>query len=162
MQNLSELVRRLIVSEVEFVLVGGFAAVAHGVTLVTRDVDICCRFTETNLMRIQKALSDLHPAHRPRTDLPVNLTPEQGTKLKNLYIKTDLGNVDCLSEILGLGDFDEVFRQAIKIELPAGMCHILDIDQMIRAKEAMNREHDRITVRHLKEIQKRKLKNRYP
>ncbi len=43
MQNLSELVRRLIVADVEFVLVGGFAAVAHGVTLVTRDVDICCR-----------------------------------------------------------------------------------------------------------------------
>jgi hypothetical protein len=54
MQNLSELVRRLIASDVEFVLVGGFAAVAHGVTLVTRDVDICCRFTEANLMRIQQ------------------------------------------------------------------------------------------------------------
>lgn len=43
MQNLGELVRRLILSDVEFVLVGGFAAVARGVMLVTRDVDICCR-----------------------------------------------------------------------------------------------------------------------
>jgi len=40
MQNLSELTRRLIEAQVEFVLVGGFAAVAHGATLVTRDVDI--------------------------------------------------------------------------------------------------------------------------
>lgn len=149
----------MIVSEVEFVIVGGFAAVAHGVTLVTRDLDICCRFTETNLMRIQKAFMDLHPVHRPRTDLPLNLTPEQCAGLKNLYIKTDLGNVDCLSEILGLGDFDEVFRKAVKVELPSGMCHILGIDQLIRAKEAMNREHDRITVRQLKEIQKRKLRD---
>jgi len=54
MQNLSELTRRLIAAQVEFVLVGGFAAVAHGVTLVTRDVDICCRFSEANLMRIQR------------------------------------------------------------------------------------------------------------
>jgi hypothetical protein len=159
MQNLSELVGRLIISDVEFVLVGGFAAVAHGVTLVTRDLDICCRFTEGNLMRIQKAFTDLHPFHRPRTDLPLNLSPEQCTGLKNLYLKTDLGNVDCLSEILGVGDFDEVFQQAIKVELPSGICHILDIDQLIRAKEAMNREHDRITVRHLKEIQKRKTKS---
>src|SRR4030042_928746 len=156
MQNLSELVRRLIVSDVEFVLVGGFAAVAHGVTLVTRDLDICCRFTETNLMRIQEAFTDLHPFHRPRTDLPLNLTPEQCAGLKNLYLSTDLGNVDCLSEILGLGDFDEVFRQAVKVELPSGMCHILDIDPLIRAKEAINREHDRITVRHLKETHKQK------
>jgi hypothetical protein len=32
MQNLSELMHRLISSQVEFVLVGGFAAAAHGVT----------------------------------------------------------------------------------------------------------------------------------
>ncbi len=159
MQNLSELIRRLIVSEVDFVLVGGFAAVAHGVTLVTRDLDICCRFSEINLMRIQKAFTGLHPVHRPRTDLPLNLTPEQCVVLKNLYVKTDLGNVDCLSEILGLGDFDEVFQQAVKIELPSGICHILGIEQLIRAKEAMNRDHDRMTVRQLKEIQKQKQRN---
>jgi hypothetical protein len=38
------------------------------------------------------------------------------------------------------------------------MCHILDIDPLIRAKEAMNREHDKITARHLKEIRKQKPK----
>lgn len=159
MQNLSGLVRRLIAAEVEFVLVGGFAAVAHGVTLVTRDVDICCRFTETNLMRIQKAFADLHPVHRPRTDLPLNLTPEQCARLKNLYLKTDLGFVDCLSEILGVGDFDEVFRQAIEVELPSGKCRVLDIAVLISAKEAMNRDHDKIAVKQLKEIKKRQSKN---
>ena len=56
MQNLSELTRRLIEGHVEFVLVGGFAAVAHGVTLVTRDVEICCRFTEAILMCTQLAM----------------------------------------------------------------------------------------------------------
>ena len=110
MQNLSELLRRLITAEVEFVLVGGFAALAHGVTLVTRDVDICCRFTETNLMRIQRAFADLHPVHRSRPDLPLDLTKEQCARLKNLYVKTDLGVVDCLGEILGVGDFDEVAK----------------------------------------------------
>ena len=77
MQSLSELTRRLIEGRVEFVLIGGFAAVASGVTLVTRDVDICCRFSEANLMRIQKAFADLHPTHRSRPDLPLALTPEQ-------------------------------------------------------------------------------------
>lgn len=159
MQNLSELVRRLIISDVEFVLVGGFAAVAYGATLVTRDVDICCRFTPTNLMRIQEAFADLHPVHRPRTDLPLRLTPEQSASLKNLYIKTDLGNMDCRSEILGVGGFDEVLRQAVEVELPFGKCRLLSLDQLIRAKEAMNRDHDRITVKQLKEIRKRKAKN---
>jgi hypothetical protein len=155
MQNLSELIRRLIEGRVEFVLVGGFAAVAHGATLVTRDVDICCRFTEANLMRIQKALADLHPVHRVRPDLPLDLTPEQCASLKNLYLKTDLGVVDCLGEVLGVGDFDTALEHSVEIELPAGKCRILDLGTLIVAKKAMDRDHDRITVRQLLEIQKR-------
>ena len=155
MQDLSELTRRLIEARVEFVLVGGFAAVAHGVTLVTRDVDVCCRFNEANLNRIEKALAGLHPAHRSRPDLPLALTPRQCATLKNLYLTTDLGIVDCLSEVLGVGDFDSVLAHSIELELPFGNCRILDLEALIRAKEAMNRDHDRITVRQLKEIQKR-------
>ncbi len=159
MQNLSELTRRLISSETEFVLVGGFAAVAHGVTLVTRDVDICCRFSEANLMRIQKAFVDLHPVHRSRPDLPLQLNSEQCAILKNLYLKTDLGIVDCLSEILGVGSFEEVLKHSVEVGLPYGKCRIIDIEALIRAKEAMNRDHDRITVKYLKEIQKQQNKN---
>ena len=155
MQNLSELTRRLVEAQVEFVLIGGFAAVAHGATLVTRDVDICCRFSEANLKRIQRALSPLHPVHRSRPDLPLDLTPEQCSSLKNLYLKTDLGVVDCLSEVRGIGDFDAVVKQSVEVELPFGHCRILDIDGLIRAKEAMNRDHDRITVRQLREIKMR-------
>ena len=67
--------------------------------------------------------------------------------------------MDCISEVLGVGDFDEVAKHSIEIQLPAGKCRVLDIDALIRAKEAMNRDHDRITVIHLKEIQKRLSKN---
>ena len=159
MQNLSELTRRLIALQVEFVLVGGFAAVAHGVTLVTRDVDICCRFSEANLMRIQRAFADLHPVHRSRPDMSLELTPEQCASLKNLYLKTDLGVVDCLAEVLGVGNFEEVLKHSVEVELPYGTCRIIDIETLIRAKEAMNRDHDRITVKHLKEILKEQSQN---
>lgn len=74
MKSLSELTRRLVEAQVEFVLIGGFAAVAHGATLVTRDVDICCRFTEENLKRIQSAVADLRPVHRFRPDIALALT----------------------------------------------------------------------------------------
>lgn len=155
MQNLSELTRRLVEAQVEFVLVGGFAAVAHGVTLVTRDVDICCRFSEANLLRLHNALADLHPAQRSRPDLPLMLTPELCARLRNLYLKTDLGMLDCLGEVMGVGDFDHVWHHSVEIELPFGRCRMLELDALIRAKEAMNRDHDRITVLQLKEIRKR-------
>jgi len=154
MQNLAELTRRLIAGNVEFVLVGGFAAIAHGVLRSTRDVDVCCRFSEANLMRIQSALADLHPVYRPRTDLPLELTPDLCASLKNLYLKTDLGILD-LGEVKGVGDFDEVARHSVELELPIGKCRVIDLDTLIVAKEAMDRDHDRITVKDLKEIRRR-------
>lgn len=155
MQNLSELMKRLIEEDVEFVLVGGFAAVAHGAALVTRDLDICCRFDNENLTRIQKAFGNLHPVHRMRPDLPLDLTEDQRVGLKNLYIQTDLGVVDCLGNVLGVGDYDEVRKHSVPISLPWGACRILDLDTLILAKQAMGRPHDQITVTHLTEIKKR-------
>jgi len=82
MQNLSELMRRLIRHESNSFWWADSPRWAHGATLVTRDVDICCRFSEANLMLIQKAFADLHPVHRTRSDLPLALTPEQCANLK--------------------------------------------------------------------------------
>jgi hypothetical protein len=158
MHNLSELLRRLIAGQVEFVLVGGFAAVAHGATMVTRDVDVCCRFSEANLMRIQNALADLHPVHHSRPDMPLELTPEQCASLKNLYLKTDLGVVDCWGELLGVGGFEQAAQHVVEVETPSGKCRILDLDTLIVAKEAVGRDHDLITVKHLKAIKQEQLK----
>jgi hypothetical protein len=156
MDNLNELLARLHASKVEFVVVGGFAAVMHGATLVTLDVDICCPFNEENLLRLQSALTALHPVHRSRPDLPLLLTPGQCGMLKNLYLKTDSGALDCLSEVLGIGGYDDVFRESIIAELPFGECRVLDLDPLIRAKEAMGRDHDRVTVRQLKAIKEKR------
>jgi hypothetical protein len=114
MKNPTELTRRLIDAHVDFVLVGGFAAAAHGVTLRTRDVDRCCRFDEPNLRRIQTAVAALHPGHRSRPDLPFELTADECMRLRNLSLRTDLGPLDCLGEILGVGGFHEVLSRSIQ------------------------------------------------
>ena len=152
MPDLNGLLQRLRTHEVEFVLVGGFAAALHGSTLVTRDLDVCCRFTEQNLRRVHAAVADLHPAHRMRPDLPFVLTPALLPSLKNLYLITDWGSLDCLGEVKGVGNFEEVLRHSVVVELPFGDCRVLDLDTLIRAKMAMNREHDKVTVRQLRAI----------
>ncbi|MCB1088987.1 MAG: hypothetical protein KDM63_18270 [Verrucomicrobiae bacterium] len=152
MQRLSELVIRLAEADVEFVLVGGLAAAIHGSTLNTRDADICCRFSEANLMKLQKAMEGLNPVHRARPDLPLDLSPDLCARLKNLYLKTDWGIVDCLGEVLGVGGYDEVLRHSIPVNLPGGTIRILDRETLIQAKIAMGRPHDLITVDQLRRI----------
>lgn len=64
MEQLNQILERLNRAEVEYVVVGGLAAVFHGVPLVTRDIDICLPLSEANLLRLERALADLHPVHR--------------------------------------------------------------------------------------------------
>lgn len=154
--DLESLLDRLIRHEVEFVVVGGFAAVAHGVTLLTQDIDICCRFTPDNLMRLQAALSGLQPVHRMPTERPApRLIPETAAEFRNLYLETAWGQLDCLGEVRGVGGYDEVVGQSIEVRLPGGPCRVLAIDALIRAKQAMGRDKDREAILQLRAIQER-------
>jgi hypothetical protein len=156
MADIETLLQRLIAAKVEFVVVGGFAAVAYGVSLMTQDVDICSRFECENLFLLQQALTDLHPVHRlTPAKLPLVINHENCGSLKNLYLTTDLGQLDCLGEVLGLGGYSEVARQAVRLNLSFGPCQVLSIDALIKAKEAMNRPRDIAAVAQLRAIKER-------
>lgn len=155
-QEAEALLARFTGKQVEFVIIGGICNVLHGVTLVTKDVDVCCRFTPENLRRIEAAVKELHPVHRQTRDrIPFQLTPELAARLKNLYLQTDLGAIDCLSEVAGVGDFDAVLRDSVPVRLAFGECRMLSIDALIRSKEAVGRDQDKIAVRQLRAIKER-------
>ncbi len=58
------LLRRLTKENVEFILVGGMAAIVHGSASVTEDVDVCIRFDEETLRGVFRALVGTHPVER--------------------------------------------------------------------------------------------------
>lgn len=156
MQDMELLLTRLIQHKVNFVIVGGFAAVAHGVSLVTQDIDICCDLSAENLLQLQKAIKDINPVHRMTPQrLPLELTKETCKGLKNLYLSTDEGQLDCLGEIIGLGGYESVLQRSEEIELEMGTCRILTMQALIEAKKAMNRPRDRETVLQLTAIREK-------
>ena len=156
MPRLESLLDRLITNDVDFAVVGGYAAVAHGVTLLTQDIDICMPFTSKNLLRLQASVQDLNPVHRMTPQrLPLRLTSDTCRGLKNLYLDTDYGQLDCLSLIDGVGDYGYVLSKSIEIQVASGSCRILGIDALIQSKEALTRQKDRETVMQLKAIRER-------
>jgi predicted nucleotidyltransferase len=147
------LLKRLVSAGVDFIIVGGYAGVVHGCTLVTQDVDICCNFAPGNLLALQEAIADLHPVHRMTPGRqPLELTAENAGQFRNLYLDTDLGHLDCLSEIQGLGGYDEVAKASQTIEIDGLPLCVLTIDALIVTKEAMNRPRDREAIRQLRAI----------
>ncbi len=148
-----DLLDRLVRAEVDFVIIGGYAGVIYGCTYVTQDVDLCCDFSAANLLALQRALSDLYPVHRMTPGRkPPELTPQSAGQFKSLYLDTDLGHLDCLSEVQGIGPYEQVKQASRLIEIDAMRLRVLTIDALIKAKEAMNRPRDREAIRQLKAI----------
>lgn len=154
MENLTELIKRLHDFGVEFSIIGGLAAVEHGSSYVTYDLDVCARFTPGNLRKLEAAIRDLHPRWRIK-DLAFELTDSLLASLKNIYLTTDLGKFDCLSEVKAVGDFDAVLKESQLVEFPFGRCYLLSISALIRAKEAIGRPQDLLVVTQLRAIQER-------
>jgi hypothetical protein len=156
-QNDQALLTRLKENGLEFVVIGGVCAVYHGAPLATFDLDICCQFGEPNLKRIEAAVRDLHPVHRLTANkLPFELTPHLcAAALKNLYLQTDLGKLDCLSEVAGIGDYNAVRKQSVQAKFSYGAFRFLSLDALIASKEAAGREQDLAALRHLRAIKEK-------
>jgi hypothetical protein len=156
-QNDKALLARLKEHGVEFVIIGGVCGVLHGVPLVTFDLDVCCPFSIENLRRVESALKGLHPSHRLAANkLSLELTDGLAARLKNLYLQTDLGKLDCLSEVTGLGDYQAVLKRSVLHATSYGEFRILNLDALIVAKEAVGRERDLAAVRLLRAIKEKR------
>jgi hypothetical protein len=155
-QDDKSLLTRLNQHGVEFVIIGGVCGIMHGSTLVTTDLDVCCRFTPINLRRLEAAVKDLNPVHRlTAKKLPFELTDELCRAIKNLSLQTDLGKLDCLGQVKGVGDYEQALNCSVVFSLSYGDFRILDLDTLIISKEAVGRERDLEAVRQLRAIKER-------
>ncbi len=134
MPDLDSLLLRLARHDVQFVLVGGYAAAAHGAGWVTLDVDVCVDLSTANLMRLQQAMADLHPVHRmtPRR-IPLALTRRSCRGLRNLYLDTDLGQLDCLGNVRGIGSYRDARKRSMPVRFRGQTVWILNLDALIEA-----------------------------
>jgi hypothetical protein len=156
MNEMREILIRLAKAKFPFVVVGGYAAYAHGATLVTQDIDVCCAFTERSLQQLWAAIEDVHPVHRMRPDrLPLEFRPGFSKGLKNLYLDTDAGQLDLQGYVTGIGDYSAVVQRSVEVALDDCSIRLLSLSGIIQAKEAMNRDRDREAVRQLKFIQEK-------
>jgi predicted nucleotidyltransferase len=130
-------------AEVEFVIVGGMAAVAQGSAYLTVDLDICYNRTRENLERLCGALGMLHPQLRGApAGLPFVLDPPTLKAGLNFTFNTDAGDIDLLGEVAGLGFYADVLTQAEEIEVLGRQFWVLTIEALIRSKKAAGREKD--------------------
>jgi hypothetical protein len=128
---------------IDYILVRGMAAAAHGSPRVTQDIDIVYSRTRENIRRIAAALAPFHPYLRGAPPgLPFLWGEETLWRGLNFTLVTDLGNVDLLGEIIGGGGYDALFTHSAVIEAFGQQVRCLDLEKLIDVKRAAVRPKD--------------------
>jgi len=140
-----------------FVVVDGMAMVSHGSAFVTADLDVCYDRSPANLEALAQALAPLHPRLRGAPpELPFVLDARSLKAGLNFTLTTDAGDLDLLGELSGVGGYEAVAPNSQAFTLYGLEVRIMGLSDLIRAKEAAGREKDRLHLRELREILKRR------
>jgi hypothetical protein len=114
MTDFESLVRLLTTARVEFILVGGAAATAHGSSRLTVDLDIVYGRSKQNLDRLASCLAPYHPYLRGAPEgLPFRLDTDTLQRGLNFTLITDAGALDLLGEIIGGGRYEDLLPHTI-------------------------------------------------
>jgi hypothetical protein len=140
--RLGTAVRALVDAEVEFVVVGGLAANLHGSAYVTLDLGVCYARTKANLKRIVAALAPFHPKPRGFPEGLPFIWDEATLRNATVLLLTDLGEIDLLAEVVGVGAWDDVKAHSIIVDAFDRKIATLDLPSLIQAKRAAGRAKD--------------------
>ena len=140
---------------VQYVLIGGLAAVLHGSPLPTVDADICPSRTPDNLERLAAALDEIdariRAADTPEgVPFPRHATFLAGVELLNLT--TRVGDVDLAFTPAGTTGFDDLARRAVAMTLHGSIVGVAALEDVIRSKEAANRPKDQRALPLLRQL----------
>lgn len=151
--NLSQILTALDDNNVRFILIGGQAAVAQGSAYMTKDVDFCYSRDKENLENIVKALSPFHPTLRgaPK-DLPFIFDVKTLEMGLNFTFSTDIGDIDLIGGVKGIGYYDEVIKYSEIMEIYGTPCHVLTVEGLIKSKKAMGRQKDEPIIKEMEAI----------
>jgi predicted nucleotidyltransferase len=139
--------RRLLLSladaHVDFIVVGGVAAAAHGAARTTLDLDIVYRRTPENITRLVGALRPHHPYLRGAPPgLPFLWDEQTISNGLNFTLITDLGEIDLLGEIVAGGGFESLVLHSVELALFGHRFRCISLPELIRVKRAAGRPKD--------------------
>ncbi len=160
MVKVKEILNRLKFNNVKFIVVGGMAAIAQGSAYLTADIDICYAREKENLENLVKALTPFHPYLRgaPR-DLPFIFDARTLKAGLNFTFSTDVGDIDLIGELSGIGYYDEVIKLSEETEIYNQKSYVLTLEGLIQNKKAVARKKDLellTELEALREIRKQK------
>lgn len=152
--NYGALIAALDRGDVDFIVIGGLAAIAHGSPRLTVDVDVVYARTDDNFDRIVSALKPLEPYLRGApAGLPFEWSARTLRSGLNFPLTTTEGSLDILGGIVGGGRYEDLLPHTTRVQIFRRDVRVLNLDALIRAKRAAGRPKDLETIAELELLQ---------
>jgi hypothetical protein len=144
--------------QIQYVLIGGLAAILYGAPHVTTDVDIVPQEDRRNLERLSEALTELNARIRVSGEPEGVPFGHDGASLGRVRIwnlVTDLGNLDITFVPSGTRGYEDLRRDLNTVTVRGIDVPVASLADVIRSKEAADRERDRAILPVLRELLER-------
>ena len=153
MTDFARLLAALTRGSVEFIVIGGMAATAHGSAHVTVDLDIVYRRTAANIARLADSLRPLDPYLRGAPPgLPFQFDADTIRRGLNFTLVTTAGDLDVFGEVTGNGTYDALLP-GTRAQVVFGLeVRFVDLETLIRLKRAAGRPKDLERIAELEAI----------
>lgn len=140
-------------ARVRFVIVGGLAVTIHGSSYVTFDLDFCYARDAENLSRLAQALGPYHPRLRGAPEgLPFRFDVATLRGGLNFTLSTDVGDIDLMGEVAGVGDYAAALAASERVELFGATLDVLTLEALIASKRAAGRPKDLLVLPELEAL----------
>ncbi len=128
---------------VDFIVVGGVAAVLQGAPVATFDLDLVYSRQRGNLDRLVCALCVLDAYYRERPDERVTPSVSHLAGPRHHLLMTRAGPLDLLGAVSGGRGYEDLLRHAVEMRVSREVCvKVLDLPMLITLKKEMGGEKD--------------------
>ena len=141
--NPSAILEGLIEAGVDFILVGGLAAVVQGAPVTTMDVDIVHNQSPENIAKLLSFLKSIDAFHRRPDDKVIE--PKEGdiSGMGHALFTTQLGPLDILAVIEEGRAYGDLIEHTVEIEFRKHTIRVLDLKMLIQLKRNSTDPKDR-------------------
>ena len=149
--SLGEILEGLLGAGVDFILVGGLAAVVQGAPVTTMDVDVVHSQSPENIARLLSFLKSVDAVHRRLDDRLIE--PKECDLLGkgHMLLTTRIGPLDILAVIEGGRSYEELLEHAVEIDFRGHSLRVLDLKMLIELKKTSTDPKDKQRLPVLKE-----------
>ncbi len=143
--NYFQLLELLSRHDVDFIVVGGVAAILEGVPITTLDLDVVYDRSPENLDRLLEVLQSVEACYRDPAGRHIVPTVEKLTTFRMNLLRTNLGPLDVIASIHGAGYEDLLASTRIR-QVGELRLRVLALAKIIESKELADRDKDRAVL----------------